>query len=84
MTRVTQVLNELEHPPQIGGRGSDVEVQVICDIYVENADEKKKLAFELKAPLPNSVQTKVSKEKMLKLNAMDPPLITAELLRLAI
>lgn len=30
----------------------------------------KKYAFELKAPLPNSDQTKVSKEKMLKLLAM--------------
>ena len=29
-------------------------------------------AFELKAPLPNSDQTKVSKEKLLKLYSMEP------------
>ena len=29
--------------------------------------------FEIKAPQPNSDQTKVSKEKLLKLYAMDPP-----------
>ena len=33
---------------------------------------KKKYAFELKAPLPNSDQTKVSKEKILKLYSMEP------------
>ena len=31
-----------------------------------------KYAFELKGPLPNSDQTKVSKEKMFKLLAMNP------------
>jgi hypothetical protein len=29
----------------------------------------------LKAPLPNSDQTKVSKEKILKLHCMEPPLV---------
>ncbi len=33
-------------------------------------------AFELNAPLPNSDVTKVSKEKMFKLYAMEPQLIT--------
>ena len=33
---------------------------------------EKKYAFELKAPLPNSDQTKVSKEKILKLYSMEP------------
>lgn len=45
-------------------------VTVVCDIYVEKDDNK--YAFELKAPLPNSDQTKVSKEKMLKLYSMVP------------
>ena len=47
---------------------------VICDVYVEDRREStvKKYAFELKAPLPNSDQTKVSKEKILKLYGMDP------------
>lgn len=45
---------------------------VICDVYAEDTKNKKKYAFELKAPLPNSDQTKVSKEKILKLYSMDP------------
>lgn len=43
---------------------------VICDVYAENKKNNKKYAFELKAPLPNSDQTKVSKEKLLKLYSM--------------
>ncbi|MDD5760792.1 MAG: TdeIII family type II restriction endonuclease [Candidatus Pacebacteria bacterium] len=44
---------------------------VICDVYAEDKKNKKKYAFELKAPLPNSDQTKVSKEKLLKLYSME-------------
>ena len=47
-------------------------VTVVCDVYAEDRQNKKKYAFELKAPLPNSDQTKVSKEKMLKLYSMEP------------
>lgn len=32
---------------------------VICDVYAEDKKAKKRYAFELKAPLPNSDQTKV-------------------------
>ena len=45
---------------------------VICDVYAEDRSNDKKYAFELKAPLPNSDQTKVSKEKILKLYGMEP------------
>lgn len=45
---------------------------VICDVYAEDQTNNKKYAFELKAPLPNSDQTKVSKEKILKLYSMEP------------
>jgi len=45
---------------------------VICDVYATNKTNHKKYAFELKAPLPNSDQTKVSKEKLLKLYSMEP------------
>lgn len=45
---------------------------VICDVYAEDKKNKKKYTFELKAPLPNSDQTKVSKEKILKLYSMEP------------
>ena len=46
----------------------------VCDIYIEK--DSKKYAFELKAPLPNSDQTKVSKEKLLKLYSMEETPIT--------
>jgi hypothetical protein len=46
---------------------------VICDVYAEDTKLHRKYAFELKAPLPNSDQTKVSKEKLLKLYSMEPP-----------
>ncbi len=51
-----------------------VPVTVMCDIYAEDRSEAqaKRYAFELKAPLPNSDQTKVSKEKILKLYSMEP------------
>ncbi|MBI5805298.1 TdeIII family type II restriction endonuclease [candidate division TA06 bacterium] len=45
---------------------------VLCDVYAEDTIKNKKYAFELKAPLPNSDQTKVSKEKILKLYSMSP------------
>jgi hypothetical protein len=45
---------------------------VICDVYAEDTTNNRKYAFELKAPLPNSDQTKVSKEKILKLHSMHP------------
>jgi len=54
------------------GCGEDIPVTVICDVYAEDKEKGKKFAFELKAPLPNSDQTKVSKEKILKLYSMEP------------
>lgn len=59
------------------GSGENIPVSVICDLYAENASTGEKFAFELKAPLPNSDQTKVSKEKLLKLYSMGPRQITA-------
>lgn len=52
---------------------------VICDVYVEDHNKQPPLryAFELKAPLPNSDQTKVSKEKILKLYSMEPRQVDA-------
>ena len=88
LRRITEVLNRLEHTRkgkqrvqpnweaeleyiQAGG-GEDIPVSVICDVYAEDRSNDKRYAFELKAPLPNSDQTKVSKEKILKLYTMDP------------
>jgi hypothetical protein len=88
LVRITQVLNALEHPDRGKGRkkpdwdteiayvmegdGEDIPVQIVCDVYAEDTTNGGKYAFELKAPLPNSDQTKVSKEKILKLYSMEP------------
>ena len=89
LRRITEVLNRLEHPDkgksrvppnwnaelfyiQQGG-GENIPVSVICDVMALDTDLNKKYVFEIKAPLPNSDQTKVSKEKILKLHSMEPP-----------
>lgn len=88
LRRITEVLNRLEHSGKgskkvqpnwdtelkyiLEGSGGDIPVTVICDVYAEDTEHNKRYAFELKAPLPNSDQTKVSKEKLLKLYSMDP------------
>ena len=48
-------------------------MSVNCDVYVSRTSEEPGLAFELKAAKPNSDQTKVSKEKLLKLHCMGCP-----------
>ena len=92
LRRIQEVLNRLEHPEKRGqrttpnwddelkyilqGKGNLIPTTVVCDIYIEK--DGKKYAFELKAPLPNSDQTKVSKEKILKLYSMvDNPITDA-------
>jgi len=57
----------------LGGKSEKlIPTTVICDVYAEDKKNNKKYVFELKAPLPNSDQTKVSKEKILKLYSMEP------------
>lgn len=91
LRRITEVLNRLEHKSLGGekikpdwvselfyimaGDGEDIPVSVVCDLYTVNIQTNYRCAFEIKAPLPNSDQTKVSKEKILKLYAMEPRLI---------
>jgi hypothetical protein len=88
LRRITEILNRLEHAERgqrkiqpdwntelsyiLAGNGENIPVSVICDVYAEDVENNKQYAFELKAPLPNSDQTKVSKEKILKLYCMDP------------
>ena len=89
LRRIQEVLNQLEHTTKgekkvkpnwdkeleyiLEGGGEAVPTDVICDIFIDSKSTGKKYAFEIKAPLPNSDQTKVSKEKILKLMAMNPP-----------
>ncbi|HHH19944.1 MAG TPA: TdeIII family type II restriction endonuclease, partial [Campylobacterales bacterium] len=88
LRRIQEVLNRLEHTPKgeekvrphweselayiLKGKGEPTPTDVICDIFIDSQITGKKYAFEIKAPLPNSDQTKVSKEKMFKLLAMEP------------
>ncbi len=88
LRRIQEVLNKLEHPASgqvrtkpnwqteldyiLAGGGEPIPVTVVCDVYAEDVKNQKRFAFEVKAPLPNSDQTKVSKEKLLKLYAMTP------------
>ena len=87
LRRIQEILNRLEHgldgkkkeKPNwseelayiISGGGKPIPISVTCDILVKSKKTHKTYAFELKAPLPNSDQTKVSKEKMFKLLAMN-------------
>jgi len=86
--RIQEILNQLEHSNKgekktepdwdaeleyiTEGQGELIPTSVICDVYAEDISSGNKYAFELKAPLPNSDQTKVSKEKILKLYCMEP------------
>lgn len=90
LRRIQEVLNRLEHRTRkeakpdwateikyvLEGESEElIPTTVLADLYLET-NKGEKLAFELKAPLPNSDQTKVSKEKILKLYAMEPKMIT--------
>lgn len=91
LRRIQEVLNRLEHGINGGrkakpnwdeelayilsGRGNPIPVSVTCDILIRSKKRDKTYAFELKGPLPNSDQTKVSKEKMFKLLAMNELLV---------
>jgi hypothetical protein len=93
LQRISEVLSRLEHTGAgqrrqkpnwaeelhyiLSGDGEDIPVQVVCDVFAENTQTGEKFAFELKAPLPNSDITKVSKEKILKLHAMHPQQVNA-------
>ena len=81
LRRIQEVLNKLEARETtpnwheelkyiLDGGGEPIPVTVICDILATNNKTGKTYAFELKGPLPNSDQTKVSKEKIFKLLAM--------------
>ena len=87
LRRIQEVLNKLEHGVNgqrkekpnwdnelayiLAGGGDPLPVSVTCDILIKSDLTNQTYAFELKAPLPNSDQTKVSKEKMFKLLAMN-------------
>lgn len=82
LRRIQEVLNRLEARDSqpdwdkeleyiLAGGGEPIPVQVNCDILVRNTKSGETFAVEMKGPLPNSDQTKVSKEKMFKLLAME-------------
>ena len=88
LDRIHQTLDRLERGPKRGGaapnwkkelayvrecrEGAFAEVRVICDVFIAASAAGRGEMFEVKAALPNSDQSKVSKEKLLKLHAMEP------------
>lgn len=91
LRRIQETLNKLEHKKGAEkqqpnweaeieyinrGRGQLIPVTIICDVFIRNEASGESYAFEVKGPLPNSDQSKVSKEKIFKLFAMDKPQIT--------
>lgn len=81
LRRIQEVLHSQEYAEPdwdteiafiLEGKGEAIPVTVVCDVYAEDTANHKRYAFELKAPLPNSDITKVSKEKILKLYSMEP------------
>jgi hypothetical protein len=89
LKRIQEVLNKLEHSHRgcdsikpdwerelnyiKNGGGEMIATSVVCDVFITSNKTGEAYSFELKAPLPNSDQTKVSKEKMFKLLVMNPP-----------
>ena len=87
LRRIQETLNKLEHGIDgkkrlrpdwdteinyiMSGGGELIPVSVTCDLLINSDITGKSYAFELKGPLPNSDQTKVSKEKIFKLLAMN-------------
>jgi hypothetical protein len=92
LRRITEVINRLEHSEKgkkrikpnwdeeisyiLEGDGNPIPVKVVSDVFIKNLKDGRSFAFEVKSPLPNSDVTKVSKEKMFKLYAMQPRMIT--------
>jgi hypothetical protein len=83
LKRIQEVLNRLEHKDRghdrirpnwrkeisyiLEGTGELIPTTVISDVYAKNPITGVAYAFEIKAPLPNSDQTKVSKEKNIQI-----------------
>jgi len=80
---ITTILNELDHRDKTNPRvpnwenekseldelcsGNTLEVEVISDVYLYDEENNKQCFIEIKSPKPNKDQSKVSKEKMLKI-----------------
>ena len=82
LSRIQEILNKLEANESkpdwdkelayiLEGGGKPIPVQVNCDILIKDIMKGETYALELKGPMPNSDQTKVSKEKIFKLLAME-------------
>lgn len=83
LNKIYEILNRLERNEMKPNWNKELEeimaetekelknISVIADLYVEDIKKKEKLCFEIKSPLPNSDQTRVSKEKLLKLYSLE-------------
>jgi len=83
LNKIYKILNELERNERKPNWNQELKeifsepkseldhTTVIADLYIEDTRKKRKLCCEIKSPLPNSDQTKVSKEKLLKLYSLE-------------
>ena len=83
LRRIQEVLSKLEHTNKPNwkteleyikkGGGQPIPVSVKCDIFIHSETTNKRYAFEFDKVPSDNFQIKVSKEKMFKLLAMNPP-----------
>ena len=89
LKRIAQVLHQSEHleagqpNPKTDwtselvfiaqGRGERIPVRMICDLYAEDTNSKRRYAFELVAPAPDRYALKAVREGLLRLYSMDRP-----------
>ena len=63
---------ELKQVLELAENDNLIQAKVTSDLYIHNTTTDTHYYLEIKAPKPNSDQTKVSKEKILKIKAMHP------------
>lgn len=88
LRRIQEVLARLEHTGRgqartkpdwetelayiRAGGGQPLPVDVICDIFIESKETGLRYAFLVRSELPDNLQARISKERMLTLMAMSP------------
>ncbi len=89
LKRIAQVLHQSEHSEAgqrtpksdwaselifvTRGRGERIPVRMICDLYAEDTNSKRRYAFELVAPAPDRYALNAVREELLRLYSMDRP-----------
>ncbi len=88
LRRIQETLVRLEHPEKgavrtkpdwdaemkyiRAGGGQPIPVDVVCDIYIESKETGLRYAYFVRSEMPDNLQARASKEKMLNLMAISP------------